>query len=72
MRLLKNRKKKLRKDELFWLIFRFGGFKVYVLYVYYILYYWKLNVLEKYYFLKLNFFDVGNINVWCIVMLNVI
>lgn len=69
---IQKKKKKLRKDESFWLIFRPGGFKVHVPYTYYILYYWKLNVLEKYHLSKLNPLDVGNIQAWCIAMSNVI
>lgn len=36
---IQKKKKKLRKDESFWLIFRLGGFKVHVPYIHYILYY---------------------------------
>lgn len=51
---IKKQEKKLRKDELFWLIFRFGGFKVYVLYIYYILL--KVKCFREILFFKIKFF----------------
>lgn len=48
---IKKQKKKLRKDELFWLIFRFGGFKVYVLYILL-----KVKCFREILFFKIKFF----------------